>query len=608
MDRKLLIITVLTGMVILIISVSAQGIRPTFQGDPAACAWYTDTSIPNGLSDYHGLVDTRSHPDWRGTNVYDSLNIFARANDNSLLWYRFFPTPNQNPVVSTVMARGLIGDHFETLVAYVGSSLAAVQRGPNTIDVFYSSSSAGYIGHVTWDGRQWSFDPIDISDAGYDANEISVSSWGPDRMDLIYATGFGVESVIWHKSWDGRSWRNERGLDSLPVVFDQQLVAASWGPNNIEVVARGQDDAYYRNSYGLGGWSGWRRIPGGIFSSAPCITPTPPFVGGGGSTKINIFGRGTDMRLYAKGINSDGTETIWEGAYGGNLNSAPAAVNYVGDHFTVFARVQDNTLWMLDWDVGNFDDLRWQPLDFASATPAQVPRAVEVTPAQVPQTGTEDVASPSASAIDLTGTWQGDDGGSYYIRQIGEQVWWYGEEQSINPGWSNVASGELNGNNLELKWVDVPKGRASGQGTLSLIVENSGNRLTAQQNIGFGASTWNRISTGMPTSQEVPIGIPIPSGDPAYDLSGIWKEANGDVYYIRQIGSEIWWFGEQIPNWANVAVGNIGGNVINLRWIDVPKGQANGHGVLTLSVENSGNTLIAQQSTGGFGGLTWNRI
>src|SRR6476619_4108632 len=30
------------------------------------------------------------------------------------------------------------------------------------------------------------------------------------------------------------------------------------------------------------------------------------------------------------------------------------------------------------------------------------------------------------SAIDLTGTWAGDDQGVYYLRQLGDQIWWLG--------------------------------------------------------------------------------------------------------------------------------------------------------------------------------------
>ncbi len=34
--------------------------------------------------------------------------------------------------------------------------------------------------------------------------------------------------------------------------------------------------------------------------------------------------------------------------------------------------------------------------------------------------------SSSFAQTDLTGTWSCDDGGSYYLRQIDDNIWWYG--------------------------------------------------------------------------------------------------------------------------------------------------------------------------------------
>jgi len=47
---------------------------------------------------------------------------------------------------------------------------------------------------------------------------------------------------------------------------------------------------------------------------------------------------------------------------------------------------------------------------------------------------------------ELSGIWHGNDGGKYYIRQIGSQVWWFGfNTLSIGEGFSNVFYGTRNG-------------------------------------------------------------------------------------------------------------------------------------------------------------------
>jgi hypothetical protein len=41
-------------------------------------------------------------------------------------------------------------------------------------------------------------------------------------------------------------------------------------------------------------------------------------------------------------------------------------------------------------------------------------------------TYTQNVSAQSTQNINLTGTWKANDGGTYYIRNIGKDVWWLG--------------------------------------------------------------------------------------------------------------------------------------------------------------------------------------
>ncbi len=98
----------------------------------------------------------------------------------------------------------------------------------------------------------------------------------------------------------------------------------------------------------------------------------------------------------------------------------------------------------------------------------------------------------SSAPADLTGVWNCDDGGKYYIRQLGNKIWWYGESNPNSPGWSNVMYGTLSGSSINGNWADVPKGGSLNNGIMKLNVE-SNNRLTATQKTGgFGGSVWTR--------------------------------------------------------------------------------------------------------------------
>jgi len=44
---------------------------------------------------------------------------------------------------------------------------------------------------------------------------------------------------------------------------------------------------------------------------------------------------------------------------------------------------------------------------------------------------------PAIVFADLTGKWSCNDGGTYYMRQLGKEVFWMGERAPTNPSWSN---------------------------------------------------------------------------------------------------------------------------------------------------------------------------
>jgi hypothetical protein len=95
-------------------------------------------------------------------------------------------------------------------------------------------------------------------------------------------------------------------------------------------------------------------------------------------------------------------------------------------------------------------------------------------------------------AADLTGVWSSDSGGTYYVRQLQNEVWWFGEESPKDPGWSNVAHGTLKGNILNLKWSDVPKGSAISNGILTLELTSDDKLIAKKKTGGFGDSEWSR--------------------------------------------------------------------------------------------------------------------
>jgi hypothetical protein len=134
------------------------------------------------------------------------------------------------------------------------------------------------------------------------------------------------------------------------------------------------------------------------------------------------------------------------------------------------------------------------------------------TPSPSATVGTTDVdlsviacaTDDPSDAGELTGAWQGDDAGVYYIRHVGDCLWWFGTEiRDVEPGvtgqrgFSNVASGRVDGTRIELEWADVPMGDILNGGGLTLMYDAQNDQLVITERrgegISFGATVFTRI-------------------------------------------------------------------------------------------------------------------
>ena len=100
---------------------------------------------------------------------------------------------------------------------------------------------------------------------------------------------------------------------------------------------------------------------------------------------------------------------------------------------------------------------------------------------------------PPHAWADLTGRWTCDDGGTYYLRQHGRQLYWYAESNGVAPVWTTVFCGQISGNRIKGQWADVPKGRTTESGDLVLVIEKDANTFRAiEKNTGYRGSRWSR--------------------------------------------------------------------------------------------------------------------
>jgi hypothetical protein len=143
------------------------------------------------------------------------------------------------------------------------------------------------------------------------------------------------------------------------------------------------------------------------------------------------------------------------------------------------------------------------------ATSVQASASIEQT-SQAPAVAVSCDPAPrpfDPNDIYVTGAWAGDDGGIYYLRQLGSGVVWWngmsgrdGSPSDLGRDWNNVGRGVINGLEIDVEWSDVSRGDDLGNGTLKLIVEDDGTGniqiVTSSATGGFGNHVWTLCAPG----------------------------------------------------------------------------------------------------------------
>ena len=121
---------------------------------------------------------------------------------------------------------------------------------------------------------------------------------------------------------------------------------------------------------------------------------------------------------------------------------------------------------------------------------------------------------------ELTGAWQGNDSGVYYIRHVGDCVWWFGTEVDDiepgvtgQPGFANVAAGRMAGTEIDWNGPTFRLVTSSTEGASRSSTTSATDTLTLTEQRGggqrFGGTVLTRIQP-----EESPDASPSASASP----------------------------------------------------------------------------------------------
>jgi hypothetical protein len=156
---------------------------------------------------------------------------------------------------------------------------------------------------------------------------------------------------------------------------------------------------------------------------------------------------------------------------------------------------------------------------------------------------------------------------------------------------------------------------------IALLIGGCGATLESSHDDGLSSPSPPTSGDAVPLTDLSVIGCAGDDPADAGELTGAWAGNDSGVYYIRQAGDCVWWFGTEVRDvelgptgqrgFANVASGRIVGNQVDLEWVDVPLGNTvNGGGLTFIYDEERGELTLADQRGGGvpFGGTVLTRI
>jgi DNA-binding winged helix-turn-helix (wHTH) protein len=191
----------------------------------------------------------------------------------------------------------------------------------------------------------------------------------------------------------------------------------------------------------------------------------------GASAISTVPGRGYRFTLPAREVEPGATITPAAGvnpAVAAAADPTPAASVPLQDKTDTLATARPRFAGAAIWTLG-----------IAAAAVLGIAVLVAVKPSPQPQ-------------FDLSGVWNGNDGGVYTIAQSGKEVNWEGASGDGGVEWTHTFRGEIQGKTVVGRFFDHPPGRSIHAGTLTVEIVDSNRFEKVAAGAIFIGSVWTR--------------------------------------------------------------------------------------------------------------------
>ena len=138
-------------------------------------------------------------------------------------------------------------------------------------------------------------------------------------------------------------------------------------------------------------------------------------------------------------------------------------------------------------------------------------------------------------SFDLTGLYISDNQDKYFLKQLGDSLWWIGTDKNDSHV-KNIFKGIIDGNNITGQWIDSPLIKTMGNGSLNLLVSsNSIENITINKVSSNDKFPVNHLIKFNPNTQFIPrfmvtldsINVKIPRS-PIFDVLSVGLSVKKD--------------------------------------------------------------------------------
>jgi hypothetical protein len=242
------------------------------------------------------------------------LDVFVQGQDRAL-WHRAWNGTSWLP--------------WDSVGGVMQNDAGAVSGAASTIDVIVRGQDSG-LWHRHFNGSTW----LPWDNLGGVTNDgPDIASWGAMRLDVFVR---GQDNGLWHRWWDGTTWQP---WENLGGVLNAAPGAVATTTNSLAVFIRGQDNALWYRTWSGTAWSAWISL-GGVLWSGPDVSSCA-------AGHFDVFIRGQDSSLWRRSF--DGTNWGSWISLGGQWTSGPGVTCQPGTtKIDVFERGTDLTLWTIE--------------------------------------------------------------------------------------------------------------------------------------------------------------------------------------------------------------------------------------------------------------------